>query len=145
MRRLCMKRNAIAIGSGAIACGIWSVYGDFGTPHLIPAIQTSAEYMSKIIAVVVAYQPNLERLYEQFSALLLQVQSIVVVDNGPGNDVLTWTKQWSGCEVHCISLGQNMGIAHAQNRGIEWARSVDAVMSCSWIMTAFQRKTWWRN
>lgn len=82
--------------------------------------------MSKIIAVVVAYQPNLERLYEQFSALLLQVQSIVVVDNGPGNDVLTWTKQWSGCEVHCISLGQNMGIAHAQNRGIEWARSVDA-------------------
>lgn len=82
--------------------------------------------MSKIIAVVVAYQPNLERLHEQFSALLLQVHSIVVLDNGSGTEIVDWTKQWSSHQVHCIALGQNMGIAHAQNRGIEWARSVQA-------------------
>ena len=80
--------------------------------------------MSKIIAVVVAYRPNLEKLHEQFAALLPQVHSIVVVDNSPGAEVLDWAGKWPACQVHCIALGQNMGIAHAQNRGIEWARSM---------------------
>lgn len=80
--------------------------------------------MSKIIAVVVAYRPSLARLDEQFAALLPQVQSIVVVDNGPGTEVLAWAGKWPACQVHCISLEQNMGIAYAQNRGIEWAESM---------------------
>lgn len=80
--------------------------------------------MPRIIAVVVAYRPSLERLRAQFAALLPQVHSIVVVDNSPGAEVLAWAGNWPVCQVHCIALGRNMGIAYAQNRGIEWARSI---------------------
>ena len=81
---------------------------------------------SKIAAVVVAFHPDLERLQEQFVALLPQVTCVVIVNNGTDNEVSIWAKQWPANQVHCISLGHNMGIAHAQNQGIEWAISADA-------------------
>lgn len=80
----------------------------------------------KIAAVVVAFHPDLERLQEQFAALLPQVACVVVVNNGADDAVPMWTQQWSVDQVHCISLSHNMGIAHAQNQGIEWATSVGA-------------------
>jgi rhamnosyltransferase len=80
----------------------------------------------KIAAVVVAFHPDLERLQEQFVALLPQVTCVVIVNNGADNEVPIWAKQWPVNQVHCISLGHNMGIAHAQNQGIEWAISADA-------------------
>ena len=80
----------------------------------------------KIAAVVVAFHPDLQRLQEQFVALLPQVTCVVIVNNGADNEVLIWAKQWPVEQVHCISLGHNMGIAHAQNQGIEWAISADA-------------------
>jgi rhamnosyltransferase len=80
----------------------------------------------KIAAVVVAFHPDLERLQEQFAALLPQVACVVVVNNGADDAVPIWTQQWSIDQVHCISLSHNMGIAHAQNQGIEWATSVGA-------------------
>lgn len=62
----------------------------------------------------------------QFAALLPQVDSVVIVDNGPDKAVVVWARQWPVAQVRCISLGHNMGIAFAQNRGIEWAATVDA-------------------
>lgn len=80
----------------------------------------------KLVAVVVAYHPDLERLGAQLASLLPQVQSIVVVDNCSDNDVSVWAAQWRTHQVHCIALDANMGIAYAQNRGIEWAGSEGA-------------------
>jgi rhamnosyltransferase len=80
----------------------------------------------KITAVVVAFHPDLERLQEQFVALLPQVAYVVIVNNGSDNAVSSWAQQWSADKVHCISLSHNMGIAHAQNKGIEWATTAGA-------------------
>lgn len=46
----------------------------------------------------------------------------MVVDNGSGNEIALWVDQWFRPEVQCISLRENMGIAYAQNRGIEWCK-----------------------
>lgn len=80
----------------------------------------------KIAAVVVAFHPDLRRLQEQFEALLPQVTWVVVVNNAADNEITTWVNQWPTSQVRCISLGRNMGIAHAQNKGIEWAMSAGA-------------------
>jgi rhamnosyltransferase len=80
----------------------------------------------KIAAVVVAFHPDLERLQEQFAALLPQVAYVVIVNNSSDDAVPSWAQQWSADKVHCISLSHNMGIAHAQNQGIEWATTAGA-------------------
>jgi rhamnosyltransferase len=80
----------------------------------------------KVAAVVVAFHPELERLQEQFAALLPQVACVVIVNNGADTAVSLWAQQWPADQVHCISLGQNRGIAYAQNQGIEWATSAAA-------------------
>lgn len=82
--------------------------------------------MPKIVAVVVVFHPQLERLQAQFAALLPQVDSIVIVDNGSDKAVPVWARQWPVPQVHCIWLGHNMGIAFAQNQGIEWAAAAGA-------------------
>lgn len=82
--------------------------------------------MPKIIAVVVSFQPDLQRLCRVFRSLLPQVQAVVLVDNGSGEDVADWARSWTGGQVHGIYLGTNTGIACAQNRGIELARSLGA-------------------
>lgn len=85
--------------------------------------------MPKIIAIVVIFHPNLQRLQTQLAALAPQVDQVVIVDNGSNRDdgaVATWAQQYSVAHVHCMALACNMGIAFAQNQGIAWAQSVNA-------------------
>lgn len=81
---------------------------------------------SRIVAVVVAFRPDLDRMHRMFLSLLPQVSDIVLVDNGSGSEVADWLRRWPGLRVRGIFLGANQGIAVAQNRGIEHARSLGA-------------------
>lgn len=75
----------------------------------------------KIIAIVVAYYPEISALKQLLNATLPQVDSIVVVDNSPSaNDSLIEICK-EGSKLHYVCLGDNMGIAYAHNIGIEWA------------------------
>lgn len=67
----------------------------------------------KIYAVMVAYNPDENRFCRSIESLLYQVDRIIVVNNGRNPLDLNI----DGVEV--VELGENKGIAYAQNRGIE--------------------------
>lgn len=79
-----------------------------------------------VVGVVVTYQPELEILEQLLDALILQVDAIVVVDNGSHSDLAAWTKGRGTHAVELLLLGENRGIAAAQNLGIQWARNREA-------------------
>lgn len=80
---------------------------------------------SRVIAVIVTYNPDLAILEELLTALLRQVAMAVVVDNGSSNstsDRLEQQRQLGSFEL--ITLEENLGLAAAQNRGIRRAREL---------------------
>lgn len=71
------------------------------------------------------YEPNIELLRRVVVAVAAQTAATIVVDNGINGPVPLLVKSW-GAEIlnlFCISSGGNIGLAAAQNRGIEWARA----------------------
>ena len=73
-------------------------------------------------AIVVSYHPEIDQLDRLFSELKMQVEEIVVVDNGSSPEAISWLfRQSLEFRVHLLSLGDNFGIGFAQNRGIELA------------------------
>ena len=77
---------------------------------------------TSVVAVVVTYQPNLSVLGQLLDALTPQVESVVIVDNGSQLDSSDWRKQSETRPFALLPLGENRGIASAQNLGIQWAR-----------------------
>lgn len=80
-----------------------------------------------VVAVVVTYRPDLESTTALLEALVPQVASLVVVDNGSGRttvEALRSTARALG--AHVLPMGANQGIAAAQNAGIDWARGEGA-------------------
>jgi rhamnosyltransferase len=75
-----------------------------------------------VVAVVVSYQPQLEGLGALLDALVPQVDSVVVVDNGSEGHFGGWLEKYHAHSIHGIFLGSNTGVAAAQNVGIDWAR-----------------------
>ena len=79
---------------------------------------------SKIIAVVVTYHPRWNDLRALLQATLPQVDRIIVIDNGSNvasiNEITDFANDHP-IELHC--LGQNYGIATAQNRGVTLAKA----------------------
>lgn len=73
-----------------------------------------------ILAIIVAYQPNLAHLKELIRNTSKQVGAVMIVDNSP-NPCDALSELNSTCKVSYVSLTENMGIAHAQNIGIEFA------------------------
>jgi rhamnosyltransferase len=72
-------------------------------------------------AVIVTFSPDRERFEQQADGLVGQVAHAVVVDNGSAPEVLSWLR--AGCAARAdrttlIELGENRGIATAQNVGI---------------------------
>lgn len=79
-----------------------------------------------VVAVVVTHQPNLEILGSLLDALVPQVTSVVCVDNGSTSDLAGWNSRRKIRALEVVLLGENRGIAAAQNIGIEWARNHEA-------------------
>lgn len=75
-----------------------------------------------ICAVVVTYKPDLEVLGRLLDALVPQVASLVLVDNGSDVDLQAWNKARQSNVDELLLLGENKGIAAAHNAGIQWAR-----------------------
>jgi rhamnosyltransferase len=76
-----------------------------------------------ICAVVVTYKPDLDVLGRLLDALVPQVTSIVMVDNGSEMDLQVWNKARQSNAGELLLLGENKGIGAAHNVGIQWARN----------------------
>lgn len=75
-----------------------------------------------VVAIVVTYEPALDILANLLDMLVPQVSSVVVVDNGSHADLDVWNNKRETKTVELLQLGENLGIAAAQNIGIQWAR-----------------------
>lgn len=80
-----------------------------------------------VVAVVVTYRPDLESTTALLRALVPQVASLVVVDNGSGRTTVEALRSAArALGAHVLPMGTNQGIAAAQNAGIDWARGEGA-------------------
>lgn len=78
---------------------------------------------ANVCGVIVTYQPTAEMLEALVHAVLPQLTRLVIVDNGSHFD---FSSLLTATTTELIELGENFGIAHAQNVGIEHARRHDA-------------------
>jgi rhamnosyltransferase len=76
-----------------------------------------------VVAIIVAYHPDLDLLGVQLALLAPQVTDVVLVDNGSRCDLVAWNAQREPAATVAIALGENRGIAAAHNVGIQWARN----------------------
>ena len=76
--------------------------------------------MIKITAIIVTYNPNIENVENLCSTLTQQDAYVVVVDNGSTN-LLELSAKLTNNKTCLLALNKNMGIAYAQNRGINKA------------------------
>lgn len=73
--------------------------------------------MKEIAAIIVTYNPEIDRLYGLINQLMPQIAKVIVVDNGSKN-LSEINKIKKHEKISIISLGENLGIAKAQNVGI---------------------------
>jgi len=86
------------------------------------ATQLASRVGTRVAAVVVLYHPEPAALERLFRSIEAQVSSIFVVDNTPANAVNdSFIERVRQNNVSYISLGDNFGIAIAQNVGIQRA------------------------
>ena len=72
-----------------------------------------------IATVYVTYNPEIKRLEKSIKSIVSQVRKIYIVDNTPNKDLRLDSFQNEKVEI--IYLGDNFGIAYAQNIGIKKA------------------------
>jgi rhamnosyltransferase len=82
----------------------------------------------KIIAVIVTYYPDRFELCALLNSLTRQTYACAVVDNGTESGVKECVEDYckNACNSHFIGLQDNLGVAAAQNIGIEWAKDQGA-------------------
>jgi rhamnosyltransferase len=74
-----------------------------------------------VVAIVVTYRPEPEPLRRLVAATLPQVTEMVVVHNGSESPPLP-VQAGDDPRLHLVVLGENLGVARAQNEGIRWAQ-----------------------
>jgi rhamnosyltransferase len=79
-----------------------------------------------VVAVIVTYHPDRSALDALLNALAPQVGAIVVVDNGSAGDLAGWLAPRIRAGLRLLALGDNLGVALAQNRGMQLARELAA-------------------
>lgn len=79
--------------------------------------------LDKIAIVVVTYNPNLEELKHNIKSYINQVPLIVIVDNSTNKNIQNKIKSTFDeyKNIFILTLGDNLGIAKAQNIGIKYA------------------------
>lgn len=75
-----------------------------------------------VAAIVVTYQPELTELQALLTALIAQVQWVILIDNGSSVNLSGYVSE----QVILICPGENLGIAAAQNLGMERAQGLGA-------------------
>jgi rhamnosyltransferase len=77
-----------------------------------------------IAGIVITFHPNQKTLIKLVNTLSAQLDHVLVVDNGSPEFASDWFTGLANVEL--ISLGDNFGIARAQNIGIKRAKQLDA-------------------
>jgi rhamnosyltransferase len=80
----------------------------------------------EVLAVIVTFDPDLNALDTLVRNLLPQVASALIVDNGSAVDIAEWHRRGAYERLQLRLLGENRGIAAAQNVGIAHARDIGA-------------------
>jgi rhamnosyltransferase len=80
-----------------------------------------ASRQERVSGIIVTYRPDLETLEKVIDAVSSQVDQLIVVNNGNEVDMPKWLSMQSEC-IEYVSLGDNFGIAKAQNVGISRAK-----------------------
>jgi rhamnosyltransferase len=88
-------------------------------------VTVSAEF-SDVFLIVVTYNPELSALDELLRAISPQVTAGIIVDNGSNVDLREWLGNRYSPTLTLHTIGQNIGIAAAQNIGLEQARQARA-------------------
>jgi rhamnosyltransferase len=78
--------------------------------------------VNSVIAIIISYEPDFGVMAKLLSALGPQVSQILVVDNGSAVNVADSLECCRNPQINCLLLGDNRGVAVAQNMGIAWAR-----------------------
>ena len=91
------------------------------------------ERNSIILAGIVLYNPNTQRLQENIEAIIPQVDSIVIVDNGSTESLYNNILETFD-HITYIRNEKNMGIAYALNQICGYAYS----HGCDWVLTLDQ-------
>jgi rhamnosyltransferase len=87
-----------------------------------------SEGVGVVVGILVTYEPDLAALDALLSALRQQLTKVVVVDNGSNLDVEKGISPelLSALGGQVVRLHSNLGVAAAQNVGIEFARQAGA-------------------
>lgn len=76
----------------------------------------------RVAGIIVTFNPDIEQLNKLIDAVTLQVQHLLIVDNGSRIDLASLFAERT--DVELIALSENLGIAKAQNIGIERAETI---------------------
>lgn len=87
--------------------------------------------------ILVTYNPEIKLLKDNLSALANQFNNILVVDNGSANESEIRQIIKSFKQIIFLPLGENKGLATAQNNGLD----VAIKNSSSWVLTMDQDST----
>lgn len=90
-------------------------------PEVLPFISCSPKKEIVVWAVIVSYNPEVERLKSLVEVVAQQVFGVVIVDNASEDDIASILDKSGVSNVSTITLPENYGIAAAQNVGIERA------------------------
>lgn len=81
-----------------------------------------------VSAIIILYYPNFTLLKNLYESVVCQCQNLIFVDNSPDINVRKNNADWvnalkqKGC--HYLPMSDNLGIAIAQNKGIEFAKTL---------------------
>jgi rhamnosyltransferase len=77
----------------------------------------------RVVAIMVAYSPDDRVIVDAIESIRKQVDALIVMDNTPGGSDVFLEKDFlrNKNNVSVVSLGENVGIAAAQNIGIQQA------------------------
>jgi rhamnosyltransferase len=94
-------------------------------------VSSSTFSVEGVYAVVVTHRPDLIILFDNLKSCRLQVNNLVVVDNGSDRETQEKIKQFvDEIGFESLLLNDNLGVAVAQNLGIAMARSA----SCRFVL-----------
>jgi len=89
----------------------------------------NCKYKESICAIIVTYNPD-QRLLINCNQLIKQVDSIIIVNNGPNNSIINDIVRRKSKRFKIICLDKNIGLAAALNIGISYVKK-----DYQWVIT----------